>query len=556
MRVFCIGLPKSANGIRFIHSSQFGASEKLPYRKLEICVANRIHEQAALSGKQQIARLRNANPSMRLDLSESHLKGLNLSGVDFSDADLRNADLTNCILCGAILNRANLTSANLEGADLSHAILKDVVLDSAKLGGSTLTKATFRDASIKGARLNHALLLGADLTNANLAGSHLADVDFSGAVFKYTNFSNCDLSGAIFCKSDLPADTFNTAILATCNTSRMRFSSINMSGLDLSNLILDGVNFDNVNLTKTDLRNGQFPGGTFNVAIFSGAHLKGASFSQANLENIDLSNLDLTGVSFWQTTLNHASLLGATIDSTTVFGGNKCFCLKVDQYTAEYMRDSLNHGQRMDLRIEDDLAKLRSEFSGIWAAIHMLGILVFFLPYIWFIVARFASSESIVAADSTLLQIEEWANSESVNEELRMTDKFRNSVADKIGRTARDWRTEFQLSRPREISVLNALCRYVWNGGVRWKEGYFLNSWYVTNFLVISAYNLVRLFLLWKTKKLETEQAVTGLPVKFSLGSSASLWRRTYNLNRAGYWLTLVLILINTGILLMRSVRI
>ena len=94
---------------------------------------------------------RNANHSVKVDLSGAKLSEANLSGVDFRGADLSGADLTE-----AILTRAILAGADLSGADLTGAILA-----GADLWGADLTEAILTEAILTEAILTEAILAGA-----------------------------------------------------------------------------------------------------------------------------------------------------------------------------------------------------------------------------------------------------------------------------------------------------------------------------------------------------------------------------------------------------------
>ena len=75
---------------------------------------------------------RKQHPSLRPDLSEASLWGVNLTRADLSGADLSRASLRAADLSGATLSqtslrdaylmRANLSGANLSGADLKYAL--------------------------------------------------------------------------------------------------------------------------------------------------------------------------------------------------------------------------------------------------------------------------------------------------------------------------------------------------------------------------------------------------------------------------------------------------
>lgn len=107
---------------------------------------------------------RNANPNIRINISEADLRDAYLTRVD-----LRRADLTRADLSGAVLRGADLRDADLSRADLSDTYLGDANLNSASL--------------------NSANLRAADVGRADLSGA-----DLSGARFGYTILGRVDLS--------------------------------------------------------------------------------------------------------------------------------------------------------------------------------------------------------------------------------------------------------------------------------------------------------------------------------------------------------------------------
>ena len=94
------------------------------------------------------------------------------------------------------------------------------------------------------------------------------------------------------------------------------------------------------------------------------------------------------------------------------------------------------------------------------------------------------------------------------------------------------------------ISVAEAVFRYVWNGGVNWQEGFSDWTWSFVFFLTAASYNILRGALLWKTKKLEIQQDASGLPAMFSLKDGWCGW--AYPLARWMFYVNLVVVLLNT----------
>jgi hypothetical protein len=116
----------------------------------------------------------------RVDLSDAHLRGVDLSGANLSGANLRDAHLNDANLTGADLSGANLRHAALT-ADLSGANMRDADLYYAKLGGADLSRADLRSANLTNADLHGANLTGVDLRDADLSQADLRGADLRGA---------------------------------------------------------------------------------------------------------------------------------------------------------------------------------------------------------------------------------------------------------------------------------------------------------------------------------------------------------------------------------------
>ena len=266
---------------------------------------------------------------------------------------------------------------------------------------------------------------------------------------------------------------------------------LDLSEADLRKANLSGVNLNGANLSKADL----------SKAGLSEADLRTADLREANLSEANLRNSDLVGTSFASTTLRDANMLDVNVDSTTNFESmgdlRRCF---VGRYTMEYMSEHVSKAKRMDLKVRDDIARLRSQYSGIWMWFHLLSLLTFCAPYVWFVCLHWVSAH--------------------LQEKTHIEADF--------------------------VALWEAVLRYVWNGGVGWREGWSLAVWSFGSFLLVLMYNMVRVVLLWKTKRLETVQEVSGLPVQFSLGIRFRFWNVMYQLTVYGYCVAIALVVFNT----------
>ena len=541
-------------------------------------MAHSIHLKVVRQGAGDIQAFRALHQNIQLDLREADLSNVELSNADLSNADLSNADLRNANLRGANLTAANLTQAALSNANMAKATMATATLDDANLSGANLT----------GANLANSSLLHTNLRNA---------IPFNSA-----------------------ADCVNAIISEVRPEDFPVLREANLKGLDLSNLNLQGIDLQNAKLIDTNLSGTDFHRANFTNAILTNANLSHANMIEASLQHTNLRNADLSSGRLVLTDLSRADisgakLLGAKIDSTTNLNDIKCYKSTVDCSTAEYMRASgATLGQMMDLNIVDDLATLRAEFGGLWGAIHLTSVIVFLLPYAWFLGQQVLASRARGNAESMIYSMESWANRQADHitfvsaeafktaveskieqsakewrEQLSLVkspafistfaesaictaDTWANRQADhitflsaealktavesKIEQSAKEWRKQLKLKSPKEISILDALSRYIWNGGKGWRQGYDFNRRSFVPFLFVAFYNVLRLTLLYKTKKLATLESVRKLPVVFSLGNGWKSWRTVYQMNRIGFWVALVLILMNTAYFLGSTIQI
>ena len=291
----------------------------------------------------------------------------------------------------------------------------------------------------------------------------LQNADFSGLTFKGIDFNRSRIDHA----------KFNDATLVGCS-----FKNRSMASMEFVEAVLIDVDLANAIIVNTK---------------FNQAKLRKVSFHETTLRNVDLSN---------------ATLIAPIFNSTTKIENCTWFETSVDRYTKEYLIHYLSQGQLMDLDVNDDLAKLKSRFSGIWMWSHVIALILFSLPYLWFVASQWSLS----------------------------------------------FMSEGVESLEKSITLLEAIARYIWNGGENWKSGWNLNFLSFSSFCGFLIYNTFRFILLWKTKTLETEEAVSGLPVKFSL---TGFWSNLFNWTTKIFpWIAVPLLLYNTWHFLMRPVLI
>lgn len=316
--------------------------------------------------------------------------------------------------------------------------------------------------------------------------------------------------------------------------SKLYFDRLPLVGADLSGLNLTDCRFRGSNLTSANfngatLRHCQFvdwqnlatraANANFSAADAASAvfacDLSGARFNGATLTDANLDGCSIRGAHFDHAHLAGANLRNVDADAATRFQQLQSVdgC-KIDRYTLACLSpdgSGLTVGNQMLMNVFDDTAALRSQFGGIWTWMHLLSLLIFLAPYGWFL-----ASQWTVAT-------------------FRTPDEQANTM-----------------------SLIEALARYIVRGGESWQTTWRPNWGPFISFLFVFCYNAVRACLLWKTKKLETQQEVSGLPVRFSLSEPTivsipvvgswpvRLWFRLTQVNRYGFWISMALILYNT----------
>ena len=308
-------------------------------------------------------------------------------------------------------------------------------------------------------------LAGANLAGANLAGANLACVVRDGAVVGTADLTGADLTGA-------------------------NLSFAKLSGADLTG----------ANLTDAKLRVSDLTGANLTDAKLSGADLSCANLTDAVLTAAVLTAADLSGANFTGASLEHASLEHAILTKSTKFVNASVEGTAIDRYVLELLDDNyggLMRADRLVMKIRDDVATLRGEFSGFMQWLHAGGILAFFAPYVAFTIAK------------TLL-----------------AHPYECGSTEACG------------------PLLWALWDYVWTSQPCYEKGIFL-FWAV--------YNAFRVALLFKTKKLEIEETARQLPVLFSF-SGHKCWRRLFKFVHYGFWVHLIAVSIHLGLYMMTPV--
>lgn len=461
-----------------------------------------------------------ANGRMSESLAGIDLSGVTLNRVDLESLDLSKANLSNAILEYAHLSNANLEGANLEGCSLHKAKLLGAHLSGAILSGANISKARLEKAQMDGAVLTRGSFDGAELNEAIMTKCVAHHATFRGSKLIRTNLQNADLAHAEFVNADL-----SEANLARSSLLKAEFIGANLSRARLNGCNADGSNFDRseskgcifsdsslkestfreAKLIEIDAKNADFSEANFNSADltrsalnqsdFIGADLSLAVLNQANMDGASLCKINASKSMFKETKLRKTDMRGMAVNSGTRFDGAEVNDCQIDRFSLESLNDygGLTRGDRMSMKIIDDVATLRLSYSGFFQWVHLAALAVFIAPYLAFVSRLWLSAR-------------------------------------------------FMRSTQNGIPLWLALARYVFNGGVNWQTGFF-PSWSFAFFLFTFVYNIVRGVLLWKTKALEIQESANGLPVNFSL---TGRWGIVYRIAWWGFWIQIVVVVLNT----------
>ena len=286
----------------------------------------------------------------------------------------------------------------------------------------------------------------------------------------------------------------------------------NLSGADLNGINLARANLVNANLTGADLFRANLAAADLTAAGLSEANLREANLEEAILTEASLreailwgANLggaDLRGTLLELAILVRANLSGVKVDARTEFCNEECDVevvgCSIDKYALRTLDNygGLTSAHRAVMIIKDDLADLRASYSGLQRWIHLLALLAFVLPYAWFLAVQYGKAQFV------------------------------------------------ELEGSETIALWEALLRFIWNGGKNWQAGWAF-SWSFLAFIYLAIYNVGRGVLLWQTNRLEHQEHVTGVPVRFSLAIEP-FWRRLVKTMNVLFWIGLGILLLNS----------
>ena len=355
-----------------------------------------------------------------------------------------------------------------------------------------------------------------DLAKTNFDGCDFEHVRFAGADLASTSFKQCRLRDVVFDKAELNLAKFEDSRLEECSfrASRMRAVYFHQSTIEGS-FFDEGKGsprFKETTLLKTDFKSCQFETSLFEhssiSAVFLDANLAHSRFKDTELAGSSFSGANLSGASFERSDLSNSDFRNAVANTATAFERiESTEGMKIDKFTLNCLEANaggLSTGQLSNAEISDDFASLRAQFSGVWSLGHWTAIFLFLFPYVALILGK-------------------W---------------IRVQIAGQTGNTT---------------TLLMVVVGRLLHGHDRWETLSPPDLLATGSSVLFLGYNAVRLALLWKTKKLQTDEEVYGIPVRFHFGDHP-WWHCWYRLTRFMFWIGVLSAAVSTGYFLSMQV--
>lgn len=407
---------------------------------------------------------------------------------------------------------------NLQQADLRGVNLNGVHLTNASFEGANLQDTDLREASLSDITFSKA-----NLRNAQMQGTNLSNVDFSEACLIRANFRG----------SEVRELNFQRANLHEADLQNLELDEQNLQGANLSNANMFQISLISSNLAGANLQRANLESAAISRSNLEGANLVEANLYSANLCYANIREGNLMGAKCGNANFSHATLSDIKIDSATDFSTSMFFKTKIDRFSVDYLADAVHPRKILDMEIVDDIATLRGVFSGIWGWLHVFGLCLFLLPYMVFLFNVHLESRSRLIADSAIEAAKQWVK----------LHRASDVPAGDFDAAASKLRQKYGVIGREEISLMEALWNFVRSGGVGARNEVPTSRAALWRVFFVFVLQVSRTTLLLKTKKLETEESVRRLPVRFHLRGK---WWLLFCIERYGRWLAYILIGINT----------
>lgn len=427
------------------------------------------------------------------ELREESVSDKSLHAIDFS-----GLQIANCQFHNVSFGPANLTKTRLESVEFTQAQFAETDFSNCKMQNVTFDSCKFTSVTAADLVLSGVKFLNCQIKQLSLQRALLDNMTtINGGNWSRAAFHACTFRGIVFDNTHISSSTFQESLIDGLEAR----PSVQLGGTEFKSVRLGGRQaFDRANLKGTKWTECTIPS-----SRFVNANLNRAEFHHCDLSNSHFDRADLRNAKFTSSRLCRCSMIGIKVNKGTSFEEVDVEACRIENFTLRSLNEfgKLSEGDRMTMEIVDGVAILRSAYSGFWHWIHLFALVLFLLPYAWFIG-------------------EQWTRA-----------KFLPS------------------SSQGTVTLLEAVARFVVNGGRDWQEGFFPNYFAIFLFTFALIYNVIRAVLLGKTKQLELKQEAIGLPVRFSLIGG---WGRVYSTGRILFWCNLAVVLAHTVRFLMQRV--
>lgn len=401
-------------------------------------------------------------------------------------------------------NSANLIAEALQtdGSSVNNPlILKDGSVTGCEIG-SEIKLQWLIGAKLTSFQFSNVIFNNIEFTNVKFDYSIFEKVIFKKCVFKNCSFDESKLietKNFVSDASQALATTGTTLIGATIDKCSLSFkhgeinlghaviTTSNIYFTNITDLNLTGASFSNNSvLSYKNHQNNSIT--SLHFLQFNDSSIKDSNFHKAIFTDANLSNSKILNSKFEQCDFSDIILYDIELGNDVEFLSSNFKDASIDKYSLTCIpEEQLPLSSRVKMKVPDDVAKLRLMYSGIFRVINTLSLLAFIAPYCWFTFKMWSLA------------------------------KF------------------FPPEGTETITMLGALLRFIASGGESWQAMWSINWPILFIFIVSFIYNAIRFDLLFKTIKLEHEEIVTGLPVKFTLATSQ--WRNfEYNFIKWGSW--------------------
>ena len=322
-----------------------------------------------------------------------------------------------------------------------------------------------------------------------------------------------DLSGLDLVTNETLRDRLHSETREGVGIHDWNLQNVDLSGARLDGLVFYNADFQNSDLSNASICNCRFIRGVFGVSVPDIETLRDREgrLSEHTVKNLKAAacRLESTlafGAEFKIASLSFADLTSMKVDEATRFSRVGVIGTKITQAKLEMLQDfgGLAPGRMSQMEIVDDVATLRRSFSGFLNSVHVVAILLFCAPYLWFL-----GKQWVLAG---------------VGEGIAFP-----------GRTS---------------PILANLCRFIVSGGHDWRI-WHVNPWACIVFILAICFNGARIALYVKTKQLEHHRVVTGFYNEFHL---SGVWLKLLTSYRYLGIAALGMIILHTLIFLFKPV--